>query len=373
MNILQVLPYLYHGAGRSVLNLSIEMKKKGHKSIIVTSKYRDGEYYNQKDLEEECIANNIKVKKINNVFKRELINIFTVSLDLNRIIKEEDIDIINAHAGVATLVSHLAIKNTKRKVSLVSTVRGIGNPQKKQWQKNMDNQAINLADKVIAISNFIKKFLIDAGIQKGKIYTVHNGIKTNIKYMPVDQLRKKYKLGDSFVIGTIGELSSRKNQINVIESLVYLRKKNIKLLIVGDGNEKEELEKQVKMLNLQDKVIFLGHYPQARKLLSVIDVFVLTPLSEAFGLVFAEAQMAGVPTIGSNLEGIKDIIKEGETGFLIPANDPKILANKIKKLIYNKELFNEMSIKGKEYTLNRFSLDRTIEETLSVYKNLLLE
>lgn len=372
MNVLQVIPYLRYGAGRSVLNLSKQLKKRGHNSVIITSKYRDGTHYNQEDLLDDYKKNDIEVFKVDNVFKRNSKNIFEVVPDIIEIIKKRDINLINAHAGVSTLTSHLAIKNMDKKIPLVSTVRALGSPHKKDWQKSMDNLVLNCADKVIAISNYIKGYLIKKGIFKGLINVIHNGVKAEINYdLDYKKYEKEWDLQNNFVIGAIGRLNERKNQTNIIKAINLHKNENIKLLLVGSGEEKEELVKLAQKLDLNDKIEFVGFYPKARKLFPLIDLFVLTPLSEAFGLVFAEALLSGTPAIGSSLEGVKDIIKDGENGFLVPPQKPELLAEKINFFLNKKSELERMGKFGVKYALERFTVEAMGSKTIELYKSLL--
>ena len=141
--------------------------------------------------------------------------------------------------------------------------------------------------------------------------------------------------------------------------LVVKRYKELKLLIAGEGEYIEELQKLVRDYRLEDNVIFLGHLKQStlKEYMKRCAMLVLPSLSEGLGRVIAEAMACGKPVIGANVGGIPDLIKDGEHGFLVPPNDVEALAEKITYLIENPEVAREMGESGRKFILSRFSTE----------------
>ena len=124
-------------------------------------------------------------------------------------------------------------------------------------------------------------------------------------------LRNRSKKGVKYLIETL----------NIIKN----KNKNIRLFIVGDGEEREYLEKLVKELTLEDYVRFIGKIPNERVLEYMVasDIFILPSLSEGFPVTFLEAMASGLPIITTNVRGLSEIIIDGENGFLVDPKSPE--------------------------------------------------
>lgn len=141
-----------------------------------------------------------------------------------------------------------------------------------------------------------------------------------------------------------------------------------KLLIIGRGGYKGQLEKLVSKLGLEGKVEFVDHVPQAalRDYMRMCRVLVLPSLSEGLGRVLIEAMACGQPVIGTNVGGIPSLIYDGVNGFLIPPNNPKALAERIIYLLSEEDEAVRMGARGKEFVAKNFSTERYVEGYASV-------
>jgi glycosyltransferase involved in cell wall biosynthesis len=171
-------------------------------------------------------------------------------------------------------------------------------------------------------------------------------------------LRSQYNDGFIFCVGA---LIYGKGIHVLIESmkLVVKRHKNQKLLIAGEGDYKDELERLLKRYELEDNVTFLGHLDQ-RALKGYMDrclTLILPSLSEGLGRVIVEAFACGKPVIGTNVGGIPDLIKDSENGFLVPPNDVEAIREKINYLIDNPRIAREMGERGRRFVQERFSTE----------------
>jgi glycosyltransferase involved in cell wall biosynthesis len=145
--------------------------------------------------------------------------------------------------------------------------------------------------------------------------------------------------------------------------LVIRRVPDAKLLIIGRGAYKAQLEKLVSELGLEGKMEFLGHVPQEvlRGRMRSCRVLVLPSLSEGLGRVLIEAMACGKPVIGTDTGGIPSLIHDGGNGFLIPPNDPDALAEKLIYLLSNEDEAVRMGARGREFVAQTFSTERYVE------------
>ena len=221
-----------------------------------------------------------------------------------------------------------------------------------------------------AISDGVKNYTKEQGFDST---TVWNGIHTeNIKRKEVSG----YKAGDVCKMVCVGRLfTPHKGQDILIEALNLLKQQgivNYQLDVIGDGESREQLERQVAKLGLKDKVSMLGQRDRAYiyEHLKDYDLFVLPSRSEGFGLSVAEAMCAGLPVLVCDQEGAMDVIDGGRLGKSFKTGDSKSLAERIAEFLEkgtNDDLVNEAC----QYAHEHFDISHTAKQYIEEYKKLL--
>lgn len=182
------------------------------------------------------------------------------------------------------------------------------------------------------------------------------------------------------LILSVGRLVDWKGTEYLVRSVESLKKYflGIKLVIIGEGPEKEKLERLVQDLKLSNNVIFKGYLDNEGVInhYRIADVFVLPSIdlngqTEGLGVVLLEAMACNVPVIGSNVGGIPDIIRDGWNGFLVPEKDPKAIAEKIKIILEDDKLREEFTINGYITLKNNFSWDIIQRKNEEIYNKLM--
>lgn len=183
---------------------------------------------------------------------------------------------------------------------------------------------------------------------------------------------KNILLADYFHIISIGNLFTEKGFSFLIQAVSILKKEGlrIQLVIVGDGDRRKELENQVKINNLNTEVMFLGRIENnlLRNILPLFDLFVLASYSETFGIVFLEAMFAGLPVIGIKNEGIFGLAEDGKQALFAEPKNSKDLALKIKLLITNQILRQEIARAGQKLVQEKYILSELIQRVIRVYE-----
>lgn len=148
---------------------------------------------------------------------------------------------------------------------------------------------------------------------------------------------------DTYLI-SVGRLVRRKGYDYLLQAMAKINKPNLKLIILGEGPEKDNLEKIIKENGLEDKVIMPGFVSENKKFqyLNCSDIYVLSSVHEGFGIVLQEAMQVGLPIVSTNYGGQVDIVKENENGILVENRSAAALAQGINRLINNKELMHKM-------------------------------
>ncbi len=203
--------------------------------------------------------------------------------------------------------------------------------------------ALALASTVLVLTEDMKRCL--SRIYNGEIQVVTNGVDlSGFAASHSLVVRDKGQLTAIYV----GSLIPVKGVEHLISAFGLLRGMNVNcvLMIVGDGQSRHILERQVANLGLRDVVRFVGRVPhdQIPRYLSESSIFTLPSLSEGMPLVILESFAAGLPIVATNVRGISEIVRDGENGLLVPPRDPNALAEAIRKLVADDELRLGMSV-----------------------------
>jgi glycosyltransferase involved in cell wall biosynthesis len=194
----------------------------------------------------------------------------------------------------------------------------------------------------------------------------------------------KSKIGirsDSFVIGSVGRLDYVKGYDRLISAFAGLLNpvsgshdlrfsNSIILLLVGDGAERGNLERQAKELNVDKQMVFAGYQKDIETYLQVMDVFILPSRSEGIAISLLEACASGIPVIVTDVGGNTEVIENGKTGIVIPSGDINALGAAISRLYTDESLQRRMGEAACKLVGDRFSLDKTLAEYENIYSGI---
>lgn len=199
-------------------------------------------------------------------------------------------------------------------------------------------------------------------IPSKKVHTIYHGIEfddTNSK--EIDYIRNNAK---GIILGNAGRLTKQKRQKDLIEiaKLLDKRKIDFTLFIAGEGEERQNLEEEIKRNNLQDKVILLGFVEDVSTFMNSIDIFLLTSEWEGFGFVIVEAMMKSKPVVAYDITSNPEIIDNNVTGYLIDFANIALFVDKIEILANNPELRKQIGLEGLKRVKEKFILKDRINE-----------
>ncbi len=203
---------------------------------------------------------------------------------------------------------------------------------------------------------------------KKELKLIYNGIDAlKFDFLPPEIARKKLKLSPlKKIIGTIANFYPTKGIEYLIEAFNILKPKSqnpdLKLVIIGDGEEKEKLKELIKKYKLKNEIILLGQIEEASKYIKAFDIFILPSVKEGFPWVILEAMAAKVPVIGTKVGGVPEIIESGKNGILVESKNPQELAKAIKYLSENERILQEIGIQGHQTVLFKFQVEKMIRE-----------
>lgn len=323
-------------------------------------------------------------KFINIPFQRSPFNLKNVISykQIKKLLTEEKYDLIICNTPVGGIVTRMAAKKTRKKgTKVIYIAHGFhfynGAP-KKNWliYYPIEKHFAKKCDAVITINQ--EDYKLASKKFKTNVSYIH-GIGVDEERYSLQSLDKREKMRESmgvsdeaFVILVVGELLPNKNQIQAIKAVeeISQKHKNIKLWIAGNGSNRETLERYVNEHGLQDYVEFLGYCTNLQEYQWAADVGVSCSIREGLGLNVIEAMIAGNTFIGTKNRGHNQLISDGENGFLVDVGDYTALSEKLKLLMFDKELKSRLQENAKEM-IKPYTLSNTLKEMEEIYNKTL--
>ncbi|TGK32789.1 glycosyltransferase [Leptospira gomenensis] len=231
-------------------------------------------------------------------------------------------------------------------------------------------------DLFLTVSNKIREILLRDGVDPAKTVTVHSGIDFSFAKKLPDPARYKKEFSikkDTIVIGNVAALVDHKDQKTLLKALSALDpSKNFKLLVVGEGELRKELEDLSATLGISDKVVFTGYREDVPDILSVFDIFTLTSKEEGLGTSVLDAMAVGLPVVATKGGGIGEMLTHESGAFLAEVGDVDALSKYYEILIDDAKLRKTFGIFNRE-AVKRFSIKNTIRKTELAYYSFLGE
>ena len=234
-----------------------------------------------------------------------------------------------------------------------------------------------LVDKVTVVSDHVKDLVLRREkLKPEKVVTIYNGVDIADLQCQVNKEKKREEIGldtGGPVLGCVASLHARKGHRYLIQALggAVQTYPDLSLLLIGDGAERAEIEKQVQALDLARQVKFLGRRSDVPELLELMDIFVLPSLEEGMSNALLEAAAKGKPVVATDVGGNAEMVVHAETGLVVPARDVDALRDAILALLRDRQKASAMGEKGRERMLRFFSLKNIIEQNQALYRELL--
>jgi glycosyltransferase involved in cell wall biosynthesis len=276
-------------------------------------------------------------------------------------------DIVAFNTPRAILLGNLASRLTGARARIV--FRRVNFPLRKNPITRLKyNWGIH---RIVAISESIRRQLESSGIPSTRIQTIYEGM--DLSRYPERNFRDPRRLGEPVVVGTVTHLSEEKGLKYLVEAAAAIPdvQSRYRFVIVGDGDCRSALELRVRELGLERCFLFAGFQNRPNEYLRTFDVFVLPSLSEGLSSAILYAMANSLPVIASNIGGIPELVRSGETGLLIPPADPDVLAAALQQLADDPQQAFQMGQHGRRRIAEEFTLERKILETEELCLSLL--
>jgi glycosyltransferase involved in cell wall biosynthesis len=288
---------------------------------------------------------------------------------LSRVVQRLSPDLVHAHDphGVAMASMALSMLTRSPAPALVASRRVDFRLKRNSFSRWKYRQV----DLFIASSNAIRDLLIADGVGAARVVTVYEGIDASriARLDPVNVRGLFFLPHNAPLVGNVAALVAHKGQRHLIDAmpLVLAQEPDARLVILGEGPLRPQLEQRIKHLHLERHVVLPGFRDDVLGCIKGFDVFAMSSETEGLGTSLLDAMAAGKACIGTHAGGIPEAIVDGETGLIVPPRDPTSLAHAILTLLQNERLRTRMGEAGRARAVDRFSVERMVEGTLAAY------
>jgi glycosyltransferase involved in cell wall biosynthesis len=347
----------WRGGQRQVLLTVLGLRERGHRAVLVA--HPDGALAERASEGHDLIR----------LAPRTEVDLHA-GWKLSRIIKELKPDIIHAHDPHAVALASLGLSfgTSERAPGVVASRRVAFHLKGHAFSRWKYHQV----DCFIAASDAIHQMLVGDGIDPSRIVTIYEGIDVHrVQAEPIAEIHAEFWLPTHApIVGAVGALTQEKGHKHLVDAaaLVVREVPDARFVLLGDGDLRAALERQIKELRLDKHVILAGFRADVLAFVRAFDVFVMCSLHEGLGTSLLDAMACAKATVASNTGGIPEVVAHGETGLLVPPRDHLALAGAIAQLLKDDERRARMGLAGLERVKTVFSAERMVEKTLEAYR-----
>lgn len=295
----------------------------------------------------------------------------SLSVRLGDVLKEQRINVIHCHHyspfvyGLLAAVLHPSVRVVFTEHGRlhgigVSRKRRLVNPVLAWWPS-----------KICAVSAALKHHMVAEGFPERAIEVVYNGIETGRRTQPAERAAMRAALqlpGDAFVLGSVGRLDPVKNLGALLEALALLRNRypNARVVVAGDGPERQPLIERAAALGVEDAVLFAGYRSDVRAVMGAFDVYVNCSTYEGVSLTILEAMASALPVVATAVGGNPEVVIDQETGMLVRTH-PQAIATAVAALIESPARRQALGEAGRWRVKRHFSIERMVSDYAAAY------
>lgn len=307
---------------------------------------------------------------------------FATMRRIGRIIKENQIQVVNAHHFLSMVYSFYGAKIVNN-AKLVYTehseweIQGISG----KWLV-AGKKLLRYSDAVVGISSKVTDCLQETfNLPATKAYAIPNGVDCSLFFVPQDKKHYKVKYGfdnKDIVLGIVANLKKNKNHIFLLKSFRNLLQQNkkLKLLIIGQGfkddpeGSEDDIQTFIRETAIDDNVLLMGGRSDVPDLLKTMDIFCLVSYREGLPISLTEAMATGLPVIGTDVEGIQDVIVPNKNGFLVPLNGEEELTEVLYQLIKDNLMRQKMGQESRKLARQCYALGSCVKKYQQLFSQL---
>jgi len=340
-----------------IIQESVGMICRGHRIIIAAPK--ESQIFKR--------AQDAGIKTFTAKFQKK--NPFSI-LKMSSLINREKPDIVNTHSSLDSWVTSIAAKLLRKTKPKIIRTRHLSTPISRSYLSHLIYDI--MPDAIITTGEAIRERMIKHnGFDGLKIFSIPTGI--DLERFNLARVKPSLQI-EGFSIGMIGILRSWKGHKYFIEAIPKILRQipNAVFYIIGDGPQKDNIINLIYNLSLKEKVLMLGHRGDIPEIIASLDIIVHPSYAnEGVPQSILQALAMEKPVIASDVGAIKEVVIDGQTGFLIEPRHPAQLAEKVIELYRNPELMVKFGREGRRLVEENYSLEKMLDKIEGLYKKLL--
>lgn len=358
----------FGGSGIVATELGTELAKRGHEVHFISyatplrlNRFQDNIFFHEVEIPHYPLFE---------------FHLYTLALagKIIDVVKYENLELLHVHYAIPHAISGLLSQDILKdhNLKLVTTLHGtdITLVGLEPAFHSLVKYSLERSDAVTAVSHHLKEKTISQFTPNKDIDVIHNFIDTEI-YKKIEncQVKKQLAQNGEKILMHISNFRKVKRVQDTVRILEKVREKHDAILVlIGDGPERAESERLVRELDLKDHVKFLGKQSGLVQLLSCADIFLLPSQSESFGLAALEAMSCSVPVVASNVGGIPELVKHGETGYVAEFGDYERMAKYVVDLLDNEKKHSAFAKASRKSASERFESNIIIPKYEELYQ-----
>jgi glycosyltransferase involved in cell wall biosynthesis len=279
------------------------------------------------------------------------------------------IEVVHVNEPHALTAAWLA--GAGRRVPLVNS-RRVAYPLGKNW---LSRARYLSAARILAVSQFVKKSVVDSGIPAERIVVIYEGVKVHSAPSATQRSEARKRWGireEEILFGCVGYLLPEKGQEFAVRAMVEVRAKfpRARLLLAGDGPCRSQLASLARDLGIADAVIFAGFVEEIAQVYRALDAFVFPSLAEPLGTSLLAAMGWGLPVVAVASGGVPEYVEHGVSGLLVERAEPQWMAAAMARVFGEAGLAGRLGSGAKERIASSFTADQMVDRTVEVYRGL---
>ena len=308
------------------------------------------------------------------------------ALRLARLIRRQRPQILHTHTAKAGAIGRIAalLAGEARPPIVIHTfhghvLRGYFGPVRARVFRLLERWLAQSTTVLVAVSPEVRDDLVRLGVApEEKFVVIRLGISLDERVGRNGNARAATRrmLGqpdERFLVGWIGRMTGVKRTVDLLYSFKLLRDRGVDacLCLVGDGPDREDVERRAHDLGIVRHTLFLGYQEDVAPFYAAFDAFVLTSGNEGTPVTTIEALAGGLPVVATRVGGVPDVVRDGTDGYLVDAGDVAGLAERLARLARDADLRKIMGAAGRERVLPRYAVQRLVDDVDELYRSLL--
>lgn len=349
----------WRGGQQQVSYLLKELVQKGYDTKLICQP--------RSRLEDFCREHHLPVRGIRMFGEGDLVSAFRIAI----LCQKENFKILHCHSAHALSIG-IWVKMMVPFLKVIG-VRRVNFHIRKNWFSQL-KYGDRYVDKIVCISDGIKKVLLNDGISEKRLITIKSGVDLR-RYrnsIPTNHFKKELGIPEHhLVVGTVAAMVKHKDYPNLLKAAKRFSDQSLPVTFcaVGDGPERKEIVRIAQDLGLGNRFVFTGFIEDIGQILHIFDIFVLASKEEGLGTSILNAQSLGLPVIATNTGGIPEAVVHNINGLLVPPRDSEALFQGLLKLVQNPTLREKLGRRGL-MTVKKFDIKYTVKKNIELYRAL---